>query len=142
MSGWVGQDVEGLGLLGRSVQEERGTEFFGALPVSLQLVDGRDGEVDVQLLRYAGLRPRRRRQLIHPLKRELPTPRLVHQHQPVSVILDTITRRLVTLAIPQPQKFPVELRQPPRIRSIQRGMHPLRVARHTGRAYVVWKDLL
>ena len=132
---WVGADV--VDLAGSYVNVDRddqratgsragrsggGVQRAGVR--GLQRGGRRHRQIKMQHLRVRAVRPGRLRQLRDLLERNLPTTRRVSQDESVlSAGVQLAGRRsFVAGAVPEPQEFPIELGEPPRVRAVQHDL--------------------
>src|SRR6476469_3490774 len=108
----VGVDVERFVLVVGTVEQQPGAECERSVMLPLEGLPGGDGEVQVQLLRDAGPRPGRRRQVVDLLEGELAAAR-VAEHQPVPTALVVLLpwRGLVARPVRESEELAVELGQ-------------------------------
>jgi len=107
----VGEHIQRLLGIAGAVESQLGAEPQGRVLVSFERVDVLDDVVDVRLLRHFVLGPRRARELLDLLERELPRPIGPGEDQPVRGVRAGVGRGLVTGAVDQPQELAVELGQ-------------------------------
>lgn len=109
MAGGVGEDVEGLVVIGTIEQLPR-PEGQGAASLTFERVGIGHGEVEVHLHGDRAVRPGRRFEILVELKRERSPPVGVREHEPVGRIRP-VSRRFVARPMPQPEERAVELRE-------------------------------
>ena len=128
--GRVRQHVERLVRVIGPVEEQLGAELLDQLPLALQLLDARHGEVEVQLHGDVVARPGRPLQPLHLLEGEAAGAVVLDEHEPLGVVRRPVGRRLVAVAVAQPEQPAVELRQPADIGGVQDGVQEVRVLGH------------
>lgn len=84
----------------------------------------------MQLLRDVVFRPRRSRQCIHLLERELAHPAGVNEYEPIRLVRCAVRRRFVTGSVGQPQQLAVELGELSRCGGVENGVKQLRILGH------------
>ena len=89
---------------------------------ALQLLETRNGQVEMHLHRYVVRGPRRPLQTLDLLERQLARIVRVHENEPVRIVRATIHWRLIALPVAQAQELSVELGKSARVGRVDRGV--------------------
>src|SRR5437764_62186 len=119
----VGIDPKRLLRVVRTVEQEPCAEAQGAFVLRVELVDGRDGEIEVELLRYVRCRPGRYRKLADTLEGDPPAAVRLLDHEP---LVTGRVGRLMPRPVDQPEQLAIELRELPGVGAIEHHLQESR----------------
>src|SRR5947209_14216322 len=128
MSCRVGIDAQRLLEIVRPVAQQRRTQAKSALMLGVEVLQGWDGQVQMELLRDWAFRPRHLEERCHLLESEPVSSVGVTQDEPVmpSRVGVAMGRRLVSRSVCETEQLPIELRERARIGAIQNRLQQLR----------------
>ena len=130
MTSGIGEHIQGLIVIAGPVIQQGRAQALRSLTLPFQIRDARYAEVVMHLLAHVICRLCRPYEFFDLIKREYPLPCPVDQHKPAGIILGPALGQLITGSIPQAKELPVELRESPAVRGIQRRVHQHREGRY------------
>lgn len=127
MSVGIGVDAQGLLHRIRSIKSQCASQGQYAFVNGIQVFEAGNREVEVQLLGYRTVGPRRSRQLINPLEREARTSRRREQIQPIASrrIVVVGLRRFVSPAVDESEQRAPKLCAAARIGGVHHDLYEL-----------------
>lgn len=131
MSGRVREDEQRLPLVVSAVVEQRGTEVLGTLPLAHQFLHVWYPEVVMHLLRHIVSGPVGSGQRRDLLDGEDTTSRLVHQHQPVGIVVATVRGDFIARPVLETKELAVELCKTSAIGGVNGCVHQGGVVSHS-----------